>query len=194
MIIYSVGFCAVGIVGGPMAGKRSAAYKGKHYRNYACSRAMKSRALPAFYNGHSTTKVEQSVLQYLSQFSDPKLVKEHLAAAQARELADKEAELIGVEQALSQAGGQFSQRLDLLQRGVITEPEFVKENESARCQMGALEERRDELKQWVEEQRERVSVAERLPETIASFLEDFQGMGVRHIQLQWLYHHRHQSY
>ena len=44
-----------------MAGKRSAAYKGKHYRNYACSRAMKSRALCAFYNGHSTTNVE---LQY----------------------------------------------------------------------------------------------------------------------------------
>ena len=41
--ILRCGYCR-----GPMAGKRSAAYKGKHYRNYACSRAMKSRALCSF--------------------------------------------------------------------------------------------------------------------------------------------------
>ena len=90
-----------------MTGKRSAAYKGKHYRNYACSRAMKSRALCSFYNGHSVIKIERAVLAYLAQFSDPELVKEHLAAVQTRELADKEAELTGVEQALSKVEGQF---------------------------------------------------------------------------------------
>jgi len=169
---------------GPMAGKRSAAYKGKHYRNYACSRAMKSRALCAFYNGHSTTNVERAVLEYLGQFSDPELVKEHLAAVQAKELADKEAELVGVEQALGKVEGQFLQHLDLLQREVISEPEFVKANESARTQATALESRRDELRAWVEEQRERVLSAERLPGAIGSFLEDFQGMEVRQQKAQ----------
>ena len=167
-----------------MAGKRSAAYKGKHYRNYACSRAMKSKALCAFYNGHSTTKVEQSVLEYLGQFSDPELVKEHLAAVQTKELANKESELAGVEQDLSKVEGQFLQRLDLLQRGVISEPEFVKANEAARSQVSSLEARRNELRSWVREQRERVSAAERLPGAIGSFLEDFQGMEVRQQKAQ----------
>ena len=169
---------------GPMAGKRSAAYKGKHYRNYACSRAMKSQALCSFYNGHSVVKIERAVLEYLGQFSDPELVKEHLAAVQTRELADKEAELAGAELALGKLEGQFLQHLDPLQRKVISESEFVKANESARIQAGALEARRDELKSWVGEQRERVSAAERLPGAIGSFLEDFQGMEVRQQKAQ----------
>ncbi len=178
------GILRCGHCGGPMAGKRSAAYKGRHYRNYACSRAMKSRALCAFYNGHSTTNVERAVLEYLGQFSDPELVKEHLAAVQTKELADKEAELAGAEQALSKVERQFLQHLDLLQRGVITEPEFVKANDASRDQAGALEARRDELKQWVGEQRERVSAAERLPGAIGTFLEDFQEMEVRQQKAQ----------
>ena len=145
---------------------------------------MKSRALCAFYNGHSTTNVERAVLEYLGQFSDPELVKEHLAAVQAKELADKEAELVGVEQALGKVEGQFLQHLDLLQREVISEPEFVKANESARTQASALEARRDELRTWVGEQRERVLAAERLPGAVGSFLGEFQGMGVRQQKAQ----------
>ena len=169
---------------GPMAGKQSAAYKGKHYRNYACSRAMKSKALCSVYNGHSVSQLEPAVLEYLGRFSDPTQVKEHLAAIQTRELADKEAELAGAEQALGKLEGRFLQHLDLLQRGVITEVEFVKANESARSQAGALEVQRDELKAWVTAQRERVSAAERLPGAIGSFLEDFQGMEVRQQKAQ----------
>jgi hypothetical protein len=89
-----------------------------------------------------------------------------------------------VEQALSRFEEQFLKHLDLLQRGVITEAEFVKANESARNQAGALESRRDELKTWVKAQRERVSAAERLPGAIGSFLESFQGMEVRQQKAQ----------
>jgi site-specific DNA recombinase len=178
------GILRCGHCGGPMAGKRSAAYKGNHYRNYACSRAMKSRALCSNYNGHSAVKVEPAVLEYLGRFSDPELAKEHLAAVQTRELADKESELAGVEQALSRFEEQFLKLLDLLQRDVITEAEFVKANESARNQAGALGSRRDELKTWVTAQREHVSAAERLPGAIGSFLESFQGMEVRQQKAQ----------
>ena len=107
-----------------------------------------------------------------------------MAAVQSRELADREAELVGVEQALSKVEGQFLQHLDLLQREVISEPEFIKANEAARSQVGALEARRDELRIWVGKQRERVSAAERLPGAINSFLEDFQGMEVRQQKAQ----------
>ena len=47
-----------------------------------------------------------------------------------------------------------------------------------------MEARRDELKSWVGEQRERVSAAERLPGAIGSFLEDFQAMEVRQQKAQ----------
>ena len=169
---------------GPMAGKRSAAYKGKHYRNYGCSRAMKSKALCSYYNGHSVSQLEPAVLEYLSKFSDPVLVKEHLAAVQTKELSAKESELAGAEQALAKIEGQFLQHLDLLKREVISEPEFVKANEAARGQVIALEARRDELRKWVGEQRERVLAAERLPGAIGSFLVDFQGMEVRQQKAQ----------
>ena len=44
----------------------------------------------------------------------------------------------------------------------------------------ALEVRREELSLWLEEQRTRVSTAERLPGAIASFLADFESQDVRH--------------
>ncbi len=100
-----------------MTGKKAAAYKGKNYRNYWCSRATKSRSLCATYNGHSAPKLEQAVLDYLGQFSDPKLVKQHIAIGQAKESEQKAAELEGVSRALADLEGQFLQHLDLLKRG-----------------------------------------------------------------------------
>ncbi len=49
------------------------------------------------------------------------------------------------------------QHLDLLKRGVLSEAEFGKANEVARNQSTALEARREELSDWLEEQRNRVS-------------------------------------
>ena len=167
-----------------MSGKKAAAYKGKNYRNYWCSRATKSRALCATYNGHSAPKLEQAVLDYLGEFSDPELVKQHLALGQAKELEQKELELAGVSRALADLEGQFLQHLDLLKRGVLSEAEFSKANEVARSQSTALEARREELARWVEEQRTRFSTAERLPGAIKSFLEGFESLDVRHQKAQ----------
>ena len=48
----------------------------------------------------------------------------------------------------------------------------------------ALEVGREELSLWLEEQRTRVSTAERLPGAITSFLADFEGLDVRHQKAQ----------
>jgi hypothetical protein len=178
------GIARCGQCGGPMSGKKAAAYKGKNYRNYWCSRATKSRALCATYNGHSAPKLEQAVLDYLGEFSDPVLVKQHLAIGQAKELEQKESELAGVSRALGDLEGQFLQHLDLLKRGVLSETEFTKANEVARSQSTALEARGEELAQWLVEQRTRVSTAERLPGAIKSFLADFESLDVRHQKAQ----------
>ena len=49
---------------------------------------------------------------------------------------------------------------------------------------GKLQTRWQDLALWTEEQRTRVSTAERLPEAIKSFLADFKGMDVRHQKAQ----------
>ena len=71
-----------------------------------------------------------------------------------------------------------------MKRDVLSEAEFRKANEVARTQSTALETRRDELAQWLEEQRTRVSTAERLPGAIKSFLADFESLDVRHQKAQ----------
>ena len=71
-----------------------------------------------------------------------------------------------------------------MKRGVLSEEEFVKANEVARSQSTGLETRWYGLSQWLEEQRNRVSTGERLPGPIQSFLEDFQGMDIRHQKAQ----------
>ncbi len=116
--------------------------------------------------------------------ADPELVKQHLSLGQAKELEQKEAELAGVSRALGDLEGQFLQHLDLLKRGVLSETEFSKANEVARSQSTALETRREELSSWIEEQRTRVSTAERLPGAIKSFLTDFESLDVRHQKAQ----------
>ena len=80
--------------------------------------------------------------------------------------------------------GQFLQHLDLLKRGVLSETEFSKANEVTRSQSTALEARREELNNWLEKQRSRVSNAERLPGAIASFLADFERLDVRRQKAQ----------
>lgn len=118
-----------------MVGKVGAARKGKRYRNYYCSRAMRSRELCSVYNGHSSPKLEKAILEYLGQFSDPEKVRECLEAAERKELERYEVELHNVERRLVDLEAQFLQRLDdLLKHGILTEQEFSRANEAAREQ------------------------------------------------------------
>jgi oligoendopeptidase F len=118
-------------------------------------------------------------LDYLGQFSDPELVREHMAAAERNEVERTEAELQEVQKGLSELESQFLKHLDFLERELLNEQEFVKANESIRSQRDALEARRQELEVWVNDQRNKTSTAERIPGAIRSLLEDFEGMDVR---------------
>ncbi|RJQ41540.1 MAG: recombinase family protein [Dehalococcoidia bacterium] len=174
------GIARCGHCGGPMVGKVSYAHKGKQYRNYYCSRAMRSRGLCAFYNGHSAPKLEKAILDYLKQFSDPKLVKEYLAASDRKEVERREAELCEVEKRLADYEAQFFVRLnDLLKRKVLSDDEFAKANQAARTEAATLETRKAELKALLEKEHARASLAESLPRSIESFVEEFEHADVR---------------
>ena len=55
----------------------------------------------------------------------------------------------------------------------------MKANNMARDQMSGLQERRESLVQWVDEQKERTQIRDRVPGLIKTFLEDFQTMDPR---------------
>ena len=168
-----------------MTGKVGAARKGKRYRNYYCSRAMHSRGLCSVYNGHSAPKLEKAILEYLGQFSDPEKVREHLAAAERKELERYETELRDVEKRLADLESQFLRRLDdLLKRGVLTEQEFARANETAREQTRVLKDRQTELKTWLEQEHARASLVERVPQAVKTFVDAFQATDVRQQKAQ----------
>ncbi len=69
-------------------------------------------------------------------------------------------------------------------RRVLSETEFSKANAVARGQSTVLETRRGELTSRLEEQRIRITTAERLPGAIKSFRADFESLDVRHQKAQ----------
>jgi site-specific DNA recombinase len=179
------GIVRCGHCGGPMIGKVGAARKGKRYRNYYCSHAMRSRALCSVYNGHSAPKLERAILEYLGQLSDPAKVEEHLITAERRELGRYEVELHKVEGRLAELDAQFLKRLDdLLKRGIITEQEFTRANETARQQAKALEARKAELTDWLKREHDKAALIENVPRQIKSFLEAFEEMDPRQQKAQ----------
>ena len=157
---------------------------------------MSSRALCSTYNGHSAQKLESAVLDYLSQFSDPKLVRKHLRTARANDQEKRRTELAEARKGLAHIDSEFHKHLDLLKRGTLNEEEFNKANLSIREERTALKARCQELEEWLNDQDARASAAERIPTKIKSFLEDFQGLDIRvqkaHLQtiLKSAYVHR----
>ena len=174
------GIARCGHCRGPMAGKAGASHKGKQYRNYYCSRAMHSREQCATYNGHSAGKLEKEILEYLGQFSAPGLVRQYLEAADHEEIGKRERQLKIVEKQLTDSEGGFLSRLDdLLKRNKITEAEFDKANQKERERNARLIAERDELKAWLDKEHDRSALAEKLPQSIGSFLEAFEKLDPR---------------
>ncbi len=166
---------------GKVGAKRSG---GGRYRSSWCGRARQGRAFCRFYNGHSVARLEEAVLDYLSQFSDPELVRQHMEAAERNEFEQKETELKEVTKSLADLEGQFLKHLDLIKRDILNEEEFIKANESIRSQKEAVESRQMELRQWLEDQQGKVSASERMPQAIGSFVEDFGRLEVRAAKAQ----------
>ena len=102
-----------------MTGKFTSTYKGKRYAKYYCSRAQTSRARCAFYNGHSAVKLEEAVLEYLGQYSNPKKVRELLDASEKSEVRWRGSELKQVQRRLAEVEADFAKNLALLKREVL---------------------------------------------------------------------------
>lgn len=172
------GIAKCGYCGGPMTGKAGASYKGKRYRSYQCVNAKKARALCAFHNSHGLEKLEAAVLEYLSQFSDPKRVKGLLDQSSAKELKRKQAELTRIEKKLTELDRDFHRNLDLHKKGILNEDEFAEANRARRDERAATEIRLAELREQFAMSESARQTAQEVPTRIKSFTESFRDLDV----------------
>ena len=165
---------------GHCKGAMSGASKGpKAYKYYVCCNKKMAKALCEEGGSHRKEALEEAILDHLGQYSDPELVRE-LLEGQGQELDTRcEAELAMVSKRLSELEQGFLNDLDRVDRGIMTEPEYLKRQEIRRQEQGGLLARKAALEASVAAQRDLEAQTAAVPVKVRSFLEDFQDMDVR---------------
>jgi len=136
-------------------------------------------------NTHSAAKLEESILKYLGEFSNPLKVRQYLAATEKQDTEKYEVELKGVEKRLTDLELQFLTQLDgLLKRKVLTEQEFTKANEISRSKKVELETRKEELTNLLSQVKATEAMVEKVPLAIKTFMEAFQSLEPRQQKAQ----------
>lgn len=175
------GTARCGTCGGPMGGKESwnklADGTYARYRTYVCSRHARSRALCPTLNSHAAHKLEQAVLDYLGQYSDPQRVRELLAANTVARR--EESELQRVEQALAEIDRDLQRDYDRMNRGVLDEDDFARVNKERKERRQGLEQTREELRERAATTAQQDAAIDALPARVRSFLDEVERLNVQ---------------
>ena len=156
----------------------SGASKGKH-RYYLCSGRQMSSALCTEGKNHRQDALEEAILGHLGQYSDPDVVRQ-LLEAQGQECDHQaEQELARANKRLVELEQAFLNDLDRVDRGIMTEPEYLKRQEVRRREQEELQALKVDLEAAVAAQRDMEAQTAAVPVKVRSFLEDFQEMDVR---------------
>jgi len=169
------GMLRCGRCGGAMAGASKGPGKP---RLYVCANWKMSRDR-CEGNSHHREPLEEAILEHLGQYSDPEVVRQLLEAQGQETDTRDEAELGRVTGRLAELEKGFLNDLDRVDRGIMTEPEYIKRQEVRRQEQDGLLSRKVELEASVAAQRDMKAQAAAVPVKVQSFLEDFQGMDVR---------------
>ena len=168
------GILRCGECGGAMSGE----FKGK-FRYYTCSNKKMAQALCNGGKNHRQDSLEEALLSYLGQFSDPETVRQ-LLEAQSQEIDYKAVqELARVDKRLGELEKAFLNDLDRVDREIMTESEYLKRQEVRREEQDGLKVVKVELEGIVAAQKDLEATVTTVPAKIATFLEDVQGMDVR---------------
>ncbi len=114
------------------------------------------------------------MLEYLGQFSDPEKVRELLATTEVERAAEIEGQLQQVTSRTQEMERDFHRNVDLVKREMINEEEFKKLNQATRAQRQELESRRTNLEREISAVKSQEQLADRVPQTIESFMNDMQ--------------------
>jgi site-specific DNA recombinase len=168
------GIAKCGYCGGPMGGSAS----GKRHKYYVCTRNKSAEDRCGERNPHRKDALEDAILEHLGQYTDSETVRELLQAQGEETDIRAEAELASVTARLGELETGFLNDLDRVDRGVMTEPEYLKRQGVRRLEQEGLTRRQAELEAEVAAQRGMESQVCAVPVKVRSFLEDFRGMPV----------------
>ncbi len=173
------GIAHCGHCGGKMVGATARSRRGDS-AYYTCgNRRDRAVARCDTPNRHSARILEQAVLEYLGQFSDPEKVRGFLSASEKTDTKKRETELSRARKKLKALEIGLLNDLDRLDRGVIQEQEFSLRNEARRKENADLQSRESELSQQVDQIKNSQEYVEQLPGAVGSFLDDMQKMEIR---------------
>ena len=170
------GILRCGHCGGAMAGSSKGPNK---YQYYVCCNRKMASALCDQSISHRKDPLEAAILEHLGQYSDPEMVRDLLEAHVQDMESGTEAELDRVNGRLAELEQSFLKDLDRVDRGILTEPEYLKRQEARREEQGELQSRQSELEASIATQRDIEAQSTEVPVKVRSFLEDFQEMDVR---------------
>ena len=166
-----------GHCGGAMAGASKGPNKHRYYE--CCNRKM-AGALCNQAVSHRKDALEAAILEHLGQYTDPEIVRDLLEEQGQKSDVDDELKLARVSGRLVELDRAFLSDMDRLDRGILTEPEYVKRQEVRRGEQEGLQTRKSDLETKVAAQQDMDSQAAAVPVKVGTFLEDFHGMDVRH--------------
>ena len=138
-----------------------------------------ARALCDQGTPHRREALEEAILDHLGQYSDPDMVRQLLERQVQDSNTSDEAELARVSSRLAVLEQGFLNDLDRVDRGIMTESEYLKRQEARRQEQDGLQARKADLVTSVAVQRDREAQTASVPVKVRSFLEDFQDMDVR---------------
>ena len=151
----------------------------KREAEYYCRNHKSANALCPYSNGHVAHKLEAAVLDYLGMYDDPDKVRELLQVQDTQTDGRQEQELARATTRIQELEKAFLADLDRLDRGIMTESEYVKRQEVRRHEQGGLEARKVELEAVIGRERDTAARAERIPTAVGTFMEDFSRLDVR---------------
>ena len=166
-----------GHCGGAMAGSSKGPNKHSYY--VCCNRKM-ARALCDQAVSHRKEALEEAILGHLGQYSDPEMVRELLQEQGKQSDANDETELARVSGRLVELERAFLNDVDRMDRGILTEPEYMVRQEVRREEQEGLQSRKSDLEASIAAQRNMEAQAASVPVKVRSFLEDFREMDVLH--------------
>ena len=149
------------------------------YKYYKCANRQMSRARCDEAVAHRREHLETSVLEFLGQYTDPAVVQ-GLLNVQGQEADTRAAaELARVTARLGQLEQGFLNDLDRVDRGIMTEAEYLKRQELRRGEQERLQVRKVDLDVAIAAQRDMEAQVAAVPINVRSFLEEFRDMDIR---------------
>lgn len=149
------------------------------HRYYACTGAQMSAARCDQRKNHRQDALERAILEHLGEYSDANAVRELLQAQGQEKDTRAESELARTNKRLGELEQTFLNDLERVDRGVLTEPEYLKRQEVRREEQEGLQSRKVVLEAAVATQRDMEATVTTVPLKITSYLEAVQGMDVK---------------